>query len=431
METEIELKTQQPFENAVQRESTISPSEEKLPGARISPSKLEVLSSIFTQYNEAEDKDSFFSEILEEKPINKEDILKNAKWAIYGTQLHYLQYFSNIFATTAKLKRFPNELDFKTIFPNKKDKYYEALIKILDQTLKESIEEDPVLNAIEFWKIWRLNGHDFSPKRHKNYVIDPNDIKELWENQDFPSEEDLDTFVRNYKEKRLSEGPKSILLMSESFSLLNIYFSECNCQVPMFIDEIQVPKDFPNEPIKIIDYKTGKQFKKPTYKEKLQIFLMMTSVCVALVDEVNNKGIDFGLSQWDATHDINCISLPKFKRRSMYTNKGLINSVSPKEILTMNKIIGKNLTFLYINPLTQEELVINPNDVFLGNEKEMDNTLTYINDLTKFYIEFRDILKHKLSSQWAPYTLPSFPSEDFLKGRKPRLEDGRQLAINI
>ena len=101
MKTELELEIQQSLETTVQRESVISSSEEKLPGARIGPSKIANLSSIFYQYNEAEDEDAFFKEILTKEPIDEENILENAKRAIYGTQLHYLQYFSNIFSTTA------------------------------------------------------------------------------------------------------------------------------------------------------------------------------------------------------------------------------------------------------------------------------------------------------------------------------------------
>jgi len=434
MGIEVQFNKQHESKTSTCEESVIPSLEEELPGVRISPSKMANLSSIFYQYNEAENTDTFFTEILERAPINREKTLENAKWAIYGTQLHYLQYFSNIFSITAKLGRFPNELDFRTIFPNRKDGYYEALIKILNKTSEKNILADPILNSIEFWKIWKLNGHNFFPKRHKNYVIDPNDIKELWRDQNSPSKEDIAIFRENYKERRILKDPKSTLLMSESLLILNIYFPELNCQIPTFIDEIQIPKNFPNEPIKIVDYKTGKQFKKPTDKEKIQIFLMITSVFIALIDEVKSGGIDFGFSEWDATHDINRISLPKFKERSMYTSKGLISSIYSTQLSTMHELMKKNIMFSYVNPLTQEELVVNPDDVFLGNRKEIDNIdniLTLINDLAIFYTKYRDKLEYRLNSKWAPYTLPTFPSEDFLKEREPRLEDGRQLSFNV
>ena len=407
-----------------------SPSE-KLPGARISPSRIENLSSIFEQYNEAKDKDLFFKEILNKEPIDKEKTLENAKWAVYGTLMHCLKYFLNVFSKTADLKRLPTEKDFRAVFPNKKDYYYESLIKILDLTIKRNgIDKDPIINAMNFWSEWRRNGQNFTPKGHKNYLIDPTDIRYLWENHTIPSE-DIDLFKLSYENRKI-ETPGSTLLMNESFLLLNIYFPDCNFQVPTFIDEIQIPRQVEGEsikPIKIIDYKTGKQFKEPDFRGKVQIFLMTLSVYIKMMEKRGD--IDYSSSQWDVIHSRNSLQLPRFRKKSLLEGKGLISSLHASDIPEIGELMKKYVTFSYVNPLTQKELKIDLDDIFLRDEEETRRILGYMNRLTMFYIEHKDILKLKLSGKTSPYALPTFPKEGFLEGGDPLFQDSPQLALNI
>jgi len=404
----------------------------KIPGARISPSKIELLSSFFNQYNKTEDKENFFKEILQVEPVDKDKVIEIAKKSINGTLLHNLLYFSNVFSKTDALGRLPKEKDFRAIFPNKKDVYYESLIKVLDLTVKKGVEEDPLENALNFWHTWRRNGQDFTPKKHKNYIIDPDIIRYFWENHTIPKEE-LRSFKEKYQQKietrRNLEEKNSTFLVNESFLLLNIYFPNCNCQVPTFIDEIQINKNFPETPIKVIDYKTGKQFKNPGFKEKVQIFLMTISVFTTLIDRVND--IDYSSSQWDIIHSENCMSLPRFSKKSLLKKNSIIRSIYARDIPEMRDLIKKHIQFSYVNPVTQEELIIEPRKIFLENITETNQILGYINRLTEFYIEYKELLKHKLSNRRAPYVLPTFPREGFLDDKEPCMQDSVQLSLNV
>ncbi|OGC37480.1 hypothetical protein A2436_01115 [candidate division WS6 bacterium RIFOXYC1_FULL_33_9] len=369
-------------------------------GARVSPSQIEKLSYLYELHNRIPNDIDFVHELTKIEPIEKEKALESARYSIYGTQMHQLQYFTQLFNRTEQLNRLPSKNDFLYTFPFRNSEYYKGLQHILDIT-------DTHSNNISqsYWNEWRMNGQDFTPKRHKNYIINPSTIRDMWELGVIPLE-DMDTFNMN-KEKIDKEklNPHNTMLLNETFSILNIFFNDCHLQVPTLIDEICIPNDFPNSPIRIIDYKTGSQFKEPEYKERIQMFLMMTSILVNMMDRVGS--VQFKQSQWDITH--NTHDLPFFTKRKLKDN--LIGSVYFDQILDISDVFNKYFKFSYVNPLTQESIDININDIGI----DIKDMLMYLNGITSFYIKYRNILKPKIDSNRSPYTLPSFPIKDFDK----------------
>ncbi len=419
MNTEPEI--EQDLNILVQKEFGCTPegdSHSKIPGARINPSKIEKLSEIFSQFSETGN----LNNILNEESQDRNSIERNAKSAVYGTLVHNLKYFTDIFKKTSYLERIPCERDFRAVFINKKDEYYDALQRIMDITIDEGLTNNPLLNAYRFWDTWRRNGQDFIPKKHKNFLISPDKIQYLWENHTIPRE-DIDLFISNHNEEIDKDIP---FTANETFLLLNVYFPTCNLQIPTYIDKIEIDKDS-NKPIKIVDYKTGKQFKEPEFREKVQIFLMTLAVFTTLIDRTGD--IDYSVSDWDIMHSKNNIPLPRFKENSKIFKTGFLGSIHSEDIIEIGNLIKNNINFSYINPITKEEIEIDLNNVFFKNTAETENILNYLNRLTDFYIQNKNILKAKLSSRNAPYTLPVFPKEGFLKDSYA--QSSVQLSLNI
>jgi hypothetical protein len=400
-----------------QRESEYTPKEDshsKIPGARINPSKIEPLSEIFSKYQE----DIPLTEILKEEPLNENAVEKNAKSAVYGTLVHNLKYFTGIFQATDRLGRIPNRKDLESVFINKKDDYYSALLKIMDETINQGLTKDPVLNAHIFWEIWRRNGQNYTPEKHKNFLISPDKIKYMYENHTIP-DNDIEQFIANHKSQSQENIPFTAY---ETFLLLNLYFPNCNLQVPTYIDKIEIDKNT-DKPIKIVDYKTGKQFKEPEFREKVQIFLMTLAVFTNLIDKTSD--IDYSVSDWDIVHSQNNIPLPRFKENSKVIRKGLLGSIQSEYIVDLADIIRNSIEFSYVNPVTMEEIKINLEDIF----KNISSTSKYLNRLTEFYIRNKKILKTKLSGRNTPYALPQFPKKGFLEDNYQT--EAVQLSLNV
>ena len=107
-------------------------SKETITGNRLSPSKLEKLSGIYKTYEKSDNELSFLSEILKtEKQPGEEELLKNAKWSIYGTQVHNLIYFAQIFERAKALDRKPKETDIRNTFVYRDRQFYRTMTELL------------------------------------------------------------------------------------------------------------------------------------------------------------------------------------------------------------------------------------------------------------------------------------------------------------
>lgn len=376
----------------------------KLPGCRISPSQFETVSHLYESFRE-EDESRFLRQIHKIHEIENTKALENAHWSIYGTQMHYLMYFTLLFKRSQTLNRYPTYNDFKVTFPYRDREYYFALLKISDLSDFES--DNP---SQTYWNEWRMNGQDFTPKNHSNYIISPFTIKEMWENGSIPLN-DIDEFninTSNIPKDKLD--PDKTLVINEVLSITNILFNDSNLQVPTVIDEICIPKDFPKSPIQIIDYKTGKQFKQPEYKERVQIFLMMTAVLVNILDRAHSIG--FNRNQWNITH--NSRDFPFFTKNKLTNN--LIGSVHFDQLIDCIDQYKESMRFSYINPLTQESIDVDMKDIYLDTQDSIKDMLMYLNSINNFYIKNKEVIKKKLDSTKNIYTLPVFPIKNFDKG---------------
>ena len=372
-------------------------------GNRVSPSQIETLSTLYETFKEA-DELTFLKEINTFKDVDENKALENAHWSIYGTQMHYLMYFTQLFKRAECLNRYPTLNDFKVTFPYRDREYYFALLKISDLTDKESRNISQ-----EYWNEWRMNGQDFTPKDHSNYLVSPFKVKEMWENGTIPLSDinEFNTNISNIPKEKLD--PDETLVINEVLSITNILFNDSNLQVPTVIDEICIPKDFPKSPIHIIDYKTGKQFKEPQYKERVQIFLMMTAVLVNILDRANSIG--FNRNQWNITHGTR--DFPFFTKKNLRNN--LIGNIYFDQLIDCRDVYNESIKFSYVNPLTQESIDVDMKDIYLDSEDSIKDVLMYLSRINNFYSKHKDILKHRLDSTKYLYTLPVFPTKGFDK----------------
>ena len=100
-------------------------SPEKQTGSRITPSQIEKLTDFYELRKKSNSEESFLKQLeLEQQPQEKESLIENAKNSIYGTQLHYLQYFAELFSRSSKFNRLPIYQDFQFTFPNKDTLFY-------------------------------------------------------------------------------------------------------------------------------------------------------------------------------------------------------------------------------------------------------------------------------------------------------------------
>ena len=388
--------------------------EEQKQGNRLSISAMEKVIPIYDIFNELinEENDEynalrFLVKIHKEK--KEEDIsevVRNAKASIRGTQLHNLQYFHSLFSRVTRLGRDVEREDILKTFPYQKKGYNNGLYRVL-----EIAREENDLDILGYWNTWRMNGHDFSIPHNSSTLINPYEMLELWESG--VAEKDIDEFFRNVKKIDEEElNPHNSLRINEVMCITNFSFEQSTLQVPSFLDEITIPRNFPDSPIIIVDYKTGKEFRKPSKIEKIQIFLMMNSVLANIVDVANSIQWP-GQKDWDIAHD--GFPLPSVTKKSLIGFP--IGFLHASEIFCMRDYLKENIQFRYVNPLTQKYIVIEPNDIGIDSEEGIIDMLEYLEKLNTFYAKNKIILSPILrKGKFTPYILPKFPYDGFDKG---------------
>ena len=380
-------------------------SKETITGNRLSPSKLERLSGIYEIYQKSDNELSFLSEILKtEKQPSEEEILKNAKWSIYGTQVHNLIYFAQIFERAKALDRKPKETDIRNTFVYRDRQFYRTMTELLLLT-----DYDSPNPSQSFWNEWRMRGQDFNPKDNSSYIIKPSKIQEIWENSPVPLKDIHQLYENIKKQDEKKFNPHETLLINEVTTITNIYFPDSNLQVPSVIDEIVIPKNFPQQPIQIIDYKTGKQFKEPGIVEKKQAFLMITAVYANILSKAGNA--KFGPNDWEVGHNI--YEFPAFKKRSLRVLP--VGSIYAEDLIKDIDTINNCIAFSYVDPLTQRRIDFTPKDTGTETQKEMAESLYYLNSLNNFYSKYKEVLGPRLRSNDSFYHLPILSKDLILR----------------
>jgi len=376
-------------------------SKETITGNRLSPSKLEKLSIIHEIYEKSDNELSFLLEMTKtEKQPSKEEILENAKCSIYGIQVHNLIYFAQIFERAKALDRKPKETDIRNTFVYRDEPFYKTMAQLLSLTDYNS--PNP---SLSFWNEWRMRGQDFNPKDNSSYIIKPNEIQEIWENTPVPLKDIHQLYEKINEQDEKKFNPHETLLINEVTTITNIYFPNSNLQVPSVIDEIVIPKNFPQQPIQIIDYKTGKQFKEPSIAEKRQAFLMIIAVYTNIFNKAG--GITFGTNYWELAH--NTYEFPTFKKRSLRVLP--VGSIYAEDLIKDIDTINNCIAFSYIDPLTQRHIDFTPKDTGTETQEEMAETLYYLNSLNNFYSKYKEVLGPRLRSNDSLYHLPTLSKE--------------------
>jgi len=381
--------------------------EKSLEGNRLSVSQFENLIPTFNKCTESNSELEIL-EYLKKKEVkepNVERTRKNAKASIRGTQLHQLQYFHQLFSRVEQLGRGVGLDDFSKTFPNMGDRYYQTL-----QTIHGLVDntEDP----IEYWDAWRLNGHDFTLPEGVTTIISPEEIKEMWE-ESAVTKEDVDNFSQNkgkIEDEKLN--PNNSLLVNETKFVTNMNLESGNLQVPTIVDELVIPREFPYKPIQLIDYKTGKQFREPGKIDRLQIFLMMTSVLTNVFFRIED--IQWGKGMWEIAHDR--LQLPFIPPRK-YFNDIAVGKISKEDILRESDFFRSMISFKYINPLTQESIEVSANDIGVDTNEGVSNFLVYLDELNKFNTKYKKVLIERFKKgKSLPYRRPEFGYDGFKKG---------------
>ncbi len=379
----------------------------QLPGSRLSISKIEKLIDLNEIYQNASSEYEFEKQVQNIEPMDREKALKSAKWSIYGTLIHNYQYFDQIFTRASNLNRYPIFDDFLITFPFKGEEYSKALYKISEYTKSYSGKEDTTQN---FWNDWRMNGQDYTNKKQKEYIVRPQEIKDMWEGSPI-SFEDLYKLKCTLSSNKDAEklNPLKSALINESLHILNIQFPTNKLQLIAIADEINIPQDFPYKRLEIIDYKTGKQFKQPDFKDKLSAFLITVSVYITMVDKVKN--INYELNDWDIYHDKEPYKQIGLRKEGLKKH-GAMASLYYEELLIRLNDIRNSISFSYINPINNSKIEVKPDDMFL-NENDLPKILLFIEQLNNFNIKYKNIVKKKIDGKYSPYTLPSFPNKNF------------------
>lgn len=386
-------------------------------GNRISVSKFESLVPLYNAYLE----DPTGAKLLEvgrskmfEKEQDDSRILKNAESAIYGTQIHQLQYFTQIYERCAEFGQEPSEVDFADTFvfrPHEYDKAWGRLLKLVE-------DREGFSKAENLWMVWRLNGHDFTPKNNGYQRVSPNRIRTMWE-----SEELALKVINDFRKAREGMGmddinPDKVMLMNEAMLITNIDFSGRNMQLVSVPDEVRVPRDFPEQPIHIIDYKTGNQFRKPEGIDKLQIFLTKVAVLTNIAQKVGPA--NFAQSIWEIAHS--ALRFPHLKERNLSNvNLGFLNE---EDLRSIGGVLDSYVRFSYVNPSTQERIDVTDQDLGIMGKDDSDRIINYIKGLNQFYGKERKTIDRLLKKKSSTFSLPTFPYEDFFRnGSGNRLDD--------
>lgn len=393
------------------------PKEKDIVGNRLSVSDMERVVPLFEAFRELIDggSDEYTAlQVLEligkeKKDLTVSEARDSARASFCGIQLHNLQYFTSLFLRVSNLNRSVEKDDIYRTFGFQKKEYRDALLRIV-----EIAKEDDNITPRGLWDTWRMNGHDFTISKGVSTLLPPTETQILWESG--LKERDIKEFFDNAgKIDRERLDPHRTLLMNEVMCITNYSFSESAMQVPLFYDEIVIPRDYPNSPISIIDYKTGKEFKTPGKVEKVQMFLMMGSVLANIVDKIGSAQWP-GQSDWDLVH--NHYSLPQITEKHL---RGFpVGSLSSGDFLFAREYLNKNIEFKYINPLTQESTMFKGKDIGIDTEEGMATMIGYLNDLNLFYFKYKEILASilKKKRRYKPYISPRFSYDGFDRGNK-------------
>ncbi len=390
-------------------------------GSRITPSSLETIIHYHYQYKRLQEREKLTGETLEtrfltmlnsNKPFKEDKELENAKDSIKGTHLHNLTYANSLFYRASVFNKVPELEDIKTIFPFKDEEYYEGLLKILNMTLDESLTQNPLDNAQDFWNIWRLNGQNFLPNG-KRCRITPTQVKRIWE-RDLIAPGVFNLTRESFIEKQDNIDPTKTLVMNEVPLVLNTYFPETNIQICTNIDEIRITPSS-DTPIHIIDYKTGREFyKEKGYEENLQVFMMALAVFTKFADEVYE--LDTQTSDWDLRYPKEKTTKKPltFKNKKVLSKRRNVKSIEHWQIPELP--FRDFIKFSYINPVTQQENEIDLKQVGLGDEDSIQKKLKTLEYYHDFYLRYKQKgMRDKINGSTDFYTYPKFPSEEFLK----------------
>lgn len=384
-------------------------------GNRLSVSQMERVIPLFNKYFDVDDDIDVAKDLKkqEDRELDTQEARVSAEASIYGTQIHQLQYFQQLFSRVHNLCRDVDIEDFKATFPFRDKSYYEALETIHNMTVDK---KDP----IQLWNTWRLNGHDFSLPEGVQTILSPNEIKEIWE-VDAVKKKDVDEFSKNVKNMEKGKlDPHRNLLMNEVMLITNMYLGDSNLQTTTMVDEVVVPIDFPDKPIVVRDYKTGRQFAKPSMTENIQIFLMMNSVLTNIA--YGSHEMEWGQRDWEMVR--NRLRLPSLNSKN-YKNTSF-GSVYDLDILMWSDMFDSRIRFEYVNPLTQESLEITAKDMGIDTKEGLENVLIYLDEVNKFYGKYKKLIKPLFKKKYVPYVLPKFDYDGFKRGNrvKNQLQQG-------
>lgn len=376
-------------------------------GNRLSVSQIEKIIPLFNQSMEYSNE----YDILQILKINNQgtwsekEAERSAHFSIYGTQLHYLQYFYQLFSRVEGLGREIDMSDFKKTFMFRDRDYLNGLGRIIDIA-----REEGNLDFLGYWNSWRMNGHEFSIPNNVVSVLSPTKIRDIWEGYTV-NMMDIDKFFKSVDkiDSDKLDHEKS-LVINEAMFITNFYIGGSNLQVPTAIDELVIPKNFPDTAMTLIDYKTGKQFKDVHNIEKIQIFLMISAVLLAMVDKIEK--IQWVDGQWEIAHAKH--SLPFITKSSLRNIS--INNVCEEDLLAIHRNFKNSIKFKYVNPLTQESIEVTSKDIGIDSEEGIEDIMGYLGGMNNFYSKYKEIIKPKLRSKYVPYILPKFSYKDFNKG---------------
>lgn len=409
------------FDNTKPKQETIK---EKY-GSEISPSSLETIIHYHELYNDLKEEQGlsdnqlekqFVSLLNQNKTFNEQEVLKNAKDSIIGTHLHHLSYYQALFYRAFKQNRLPTLDDIEMTFPFRKEEYYNSMLDILNMSLDNYCSESPFENSTNFWNTIRFNGQDFK-NNGKSYRVSHKQIKKLWE-ADLLNRNHLEHMEANFKRKKGKYDPTKTFVMNEVPLILNTHFDNRNFQIVTSIDEIRItPSD--TTPIHIIDYKTGKQFKRPSELERLQIFLMMLAVYTKFVDKIYDLG--YITSDWDLRKKEVKRHQLQFENKKILKRGKNIKSIESWQVYDF--LLSDFVKFSYVEPITHREIPITLDSNKLTQEegKMNENQLIfhYCNKMDyyhRFYLKYKEKgMRAQINGSRDFYCLPKFPSKKFVE----------------
>lgn len=369
-------------------------------GSRVSVSQLEKLIPLYGEClncrSEIEVRKTI-SSFGREEGVSAGEVYSSAVFSVYGTQLHQLQYFTQLFERTKVLGRKPNEQDFKHTFLYKEEDYYNTLVEIA----KLAGENEDLFDAERYWLAWRRNGHNFTIPERKYCVIEPEIIRLLWEDE-ARGLKMVKKFRKNIgKIDREKLDPYSMLLMNEVMFVTNISFENSNLQMTTMLDEVTIPKDFPKKPVRIIDYKTGREFGELTNVSQMQIFIMKLGVYANIFNKLSS--LRFGPDSWDLAHST--AKLPFVSKRSLKTPS--IGSLTEEGLMEGIAMMDELIQFSYVNPVSQEVA-----DMHIDVMACFD----FLRELNSFYAKYKKEIRPVISKKNAKFYLPQFPVKNFRQG---------------